>query len=88
MRLNADSHRGAIGGVAALVAISLAISPHLPGHSIGRPAVVFLVSGLIVLICIWTAKSKAGVALGVLAIVAFRFLVAGFFIANGAFRGH
>ena len=88
MRLNADSHRGALGGLAALVTISLAISPRLPGHSIVRPAVVFVVSGLIVLICIWTAKSKAGVALGILAIVAFRFLVAGFFIASGAYRGH
>ena len=85
---NWDSTRGAVAGLAALIAISLAISPRLSGHRAGPQITAVVVLGLIVSFCIWTSKSKAGVALGILAIVVFRFLVAGFFIASGAYRGH
>jgi hypothetical protein len=81
-----DSIRGAVAALAALIAISLAISPRLPGHQMGPQVIACVVFGLVVALCIWTSKSKAGVALGVLAIVVFRFLVAGFFIASGVYR--
>jgi len=85
---NWDSTRGAVAALAALIAISLAISPRLPGHRVEPQIIAVVALGLIVLLCIWTSKSKWGVALGILAIVVFRFLVAGLFIASSVYRRH
>jgi hypothetical protein len=87
MRSKGDSIRGGVGALASLIGISLALSPRLPGEACPQIAVV-VVLGLISAICIGTAKSKAGVALGILFIAMFRFLIAGFFYVTGAHGEH
>lgn len=83
-----DSVRGVLGALTSLIAISLALSQRLPGHGPGPQIAAVVAFGLISAFCIWTAKSKGGIALGVLLIVAFRFLIAGFFYVTGAHGGH
>ena len=79
-----DSIRGLLGALATLIAVSLALSPRLPGYGPGRQIAVVVTFGLIAVICVWTSKSRWGVALGILLIVAFRFLIAGVsYVAGG-----
>jgi hypothetical protein len=82
-----DSIRGIVGALASLIAISLALSPRLPGRGAGPQIAAVVLFALISIFCIWTAKSKTGVALGILFIAGFRFLIAGFFYVTGA-HGH
>ena len=88
MPTKGDSIRGIVGALASLIGISLALSPRLPGRGAGPQITAVVVFGLIAAFCIGTAKSKAGVALGILLIAAFRFLIAGFFYVTGAHGGH
>ena len=79
-----DSIRGIVGALAGLIAISLALSPRLAGRGIGPQIAVVVFFGLVAAICIGTANSKAGVALGILFIAVFRFLIAALFYVTGA----
>jgi hypothetical protein len=88
MLTKGDSIRGILGALASLIGISLALSPRLPGHGAGPQVAVVVLFGLITALCIAASKSKAGVALGILFISGFRFLIAGFFYLTGAYRGH
>ena len=83
-----DSIRGIVGALALLTAVSLALSTRLPGHGVGPQIAIVAAFGLIAAICIGTANSKSGVALGILLIAAFRFLIAGFFYVTGAHGGY
>jgi hypothetical protein len=86
MPTKGDSVRGILGALAGLIAVSLAISPRMPGHSAGPQILVVATLTMITLICIGTSKSRGGVALGILFIAAFRFLMAAFFYLAGVYR--